>query len=507
MASPGTASAAQDTCTWTGATDGDIDDATNWTGCDNGTLPEDGDDLDFPIGVTTYAINWNLPVTPRHITVDSSTYEFDGTQIILSGTLNAFSSATYNSTVIFQNNTGQTGLNVQSGTPVFNAGITFNVTGSGFVSIFTTSSILNLPAMSGTTPNLYIRGNPTAPVERYNLASGNTFTATNTYISDAEAICSSVDCFGNASNTVTVADAGVSTYSQLTIDTPAFGYGIIANNFGATDLGQRIRVMQDATLSGDFTATSLATVNIDSGATATFSGAINNNAIVDVHGSSSSSSQAVFTGDATGGSQIALTNVTGLFNGTNSNISSYVYLFADSVVGGTGTALAGIQSAVGNNTTLTPGTSPGCLSSGFYTDNALSEFVVEIAGTTACSGYDRLTLTGAATLNDVALSLNISGGPYAVGTVFNVIDADSVAGTFSGLADGATFTAGGHTLRVNYTADSVTLTVLAAPAVTTPESPELSETGQTNLITAAICAAIILVALAAGIKRSPKTEL
>src|SRR6187402_2016960 len=46
--SPLVVSAAADTCTWTGATNGNWSTGTNWTGCDNSGVPENGDTLVFP---------------------------------------------------------------------------------------------------------------------------------------------------------------------------------------------------------------------------------------------------------------------------------------------------------------------------------------------------------------------------------------------------------------------------------------------------------------------------
>ena len=42
------ASAAADTCTWTGTASSNWNNAGNWTGCDNGNLPENSDSLYFP---------------------------------------------------------------------------------------------------------------------------------------------------------------------------------------------------------------------------------------------------------------------------------------------------------------------------------------------------------------------------------------------------------------------------------------------------------------------------
>lgn len=496
------AHAAQDTCTWTGAISGDISDAGNWNGCDNGNLPEDGDDLYFPaLGVTTYTVNWNLPVTPRHITVNDSNYNFGGTQIIMSGTLQVFgaSSPTFQSTVIFQS-TGQTGLNVQGGQPTFNAGITFNVTGGGFASIFTTNSTLTLPAMSGTTTELYIDGNAALPMKTFTLSSGSTLTVTGQVgLWNANIVCQSADCFGNVSNEVNVYSYTDGFYSQLTIDTPTFGYDVTLDHLSGTTSGERLHFAQNATMTGDVSVTSATidpSVTIANGVTATISGNIDIAGPLWVEGADKNTSRLVLTGDATGGSYMDLAGITALFNGTNSFIGNYVRVQGDAVVGGSGAALNGISFQAAG-ATLAPGNSPGCLSTGFFTGITGGQFIVEINGTTACSGYDQLIATGSATLNNTDLVVNLTGGPYTVGTVFTIIDAGSVAGTFGGLADGATITVAGYTLRVNYTADAVTLTVVSVSTVPDGGTPGVPNTGlarsSTGLAVAAFALGVVLL--------------
>jgi hypothetical protein len=63
----------------------------------------------------------------------------------------------------------------------------------------------------------------------------------------------------------------------------------------------------------------------------------------------------------------------------------------------------------------------------------------------------------------------------ADGTVFTILTATSVSGTFNGLADGAVVTVSGVSYRINYTATAVTLTKL---------SGTLASTGSNNPLTA-----------------------
>jgi len=88
--------------------------------------------------------------------------------------------------------------------------------------------------------------------------------------------------------------------------------------------------------------------------------------------------------------------------------------------------------------------------------NAGSIFTQEIAGATACTGYDQTTVVGAVALNGTLTPIVTM--PTVAGNVLTIITAGSVTGIFTGLADNATFVANGRTYRINYTATTVTLT-------------------------------------------------
>jgi LPXTG-motif cell wall-anchored protein len=101
--------------------------------------------------------------------------------------------------------------------------------------------------------------------------------------------------------------------------------------------------------------------------------------------------------------------------------------------------------------------------------SAGSTFIEEIAGTTACTSYDRTNVTGTAALNDATLNIALTTTP-ADGTVFTIVSAASITGTFAGLANGASITANGVTFRINYSTTTVTLTKLTGTATVTPNT-------------------------------------
>jgi len=117
--------------------------------------------------------------------------------------------------------------------------------------------------------------------------------------------------------------------------------------------------------------------------------------------------------------------------------------------------------------TLSPGASPASLFggpgllnvSGNLTLASGSTFVAQIAGMSAGTTYDRVAATGAASLNDASLAANVSYSA-ANGDSFSILTASgTLSGTFNGLPDGALTSSGPYSLRVNYLAHAVTLTV------------------------------------------------
>jgi len=155
-------------------------------------------------------------------------------------------------------------------------------------------------------------------------------------------------------------------------------------------------------------------------------------------------------------------------------------LTAINTVVGSGGTLKG-TGAIGATTvnsggTLSTGNSPGCLTIATLTLNSGSNFNQDIASATACSGYDQTTVTGAASLGNATLNVTPTYTP-AIGAVFTILKADSITGTFNGLADGATITANGITFKIKYTAKEVTLTYQSGILVPNTGLGKLTNTG------------------------------
>jgi YVTN family beta-propeller protein/autotransporter-associated beta strand protein len=164
------------------------------------------------------------------------------------------------------------------------------------------------------------------------------------------------------------------------------------------------------------------------------------------------------TGTATHGGGTTLTQGTLIVNG--SHIPSITV--AGGTLGGNGTAGVVDVAPVG---TISPGDGgPGILhaAAAFLTG---STFVAQINGPVAGTGYDRLDVSGTATLNNATLTLQVGYVPTP-GTVFTILT--HATGTFFGLPEGAVINAGGVRLRLSYhggAGSDVTLTYDLPPTV------------------------------------------
>jgi autotransporter-associated beta strand protein len=150
-----------------------------------------------------------------------------------------------------------------------------------------------------------------------------------------------------------------------------------------------------------------------------------------------------------------------LVNG--SQPQSAVIISNGCTLGGSGT-VGNITCASG--ATVSPGSGTGLLTCSGVTFNSGSKFRVELNGTTPGSGYDQLSIaSGTVALNNATLNATL-GFASAVSNAFTIINKPggaAISGTFSGLAQNATFNISGIPFRISYTGgtgNSVVLTQL-----------------------------------------------
>ena len=140
----------------------------------------------------------------------------------------------------------------------------------------------------------------------------------------------------------------------------------------------------------------------------------------------------------------------------------------------TGTGTVDGTVAVQNGGTLSPGSSPGTLTiNGDLAMVAGSTLVVEINGTTAGIDYDQIIVNGTVDVSSATLSVTHGYTPGSGDTYTFIVNdaADAVTGTFSGISEGSTLSAGGNgtILTASYiggTGNDSTLTSPLMPTVT-----------------------------------------
>ena len=142
------------------------------------------------------------------------------------------------------------------------------------------------------------------------------------------------------------------------------------------------------------------------------------------------------------------------------------------VSGGTLKGTGSIGNLTGTGTgIIAPGNSPGQVTTTNLNLSSGNTLQIEIQGASASpsagTDYDQIVVSSGGTviLGSATLSLS-STFTGSVGTVFTIIDnqgSNPVSGTFSGLADGAVFTANGRDYQISYSggngSNDVTLTV------------------------------------------------
>ncbi|QDT42993.1 Extracellular serine protease precursor [Gimesia alba] len=208
-------------------------------------------------------------------------------------------------------------------------------------------------------------------------------------------------------------------------------------------------------------ATGMLDVNQATATSSTFAGSISGDGSLTKSGAGefTLSGNSSFTGSTT--VQGGLLEVEGTLK------TSDVIVSNGATLGGSGNIDAPVTINAGG--VLSPGSSPGILSTGNLTFAAGSTLNVEIDGTIAGTEYDQIQVAGTVDLTGATLNL-ISTFTAAAGDEFLLIDnddVDAIAGTFAGLAEGTLLTFNGNQVYITYQGgdgNDVALTVNTPPA-------------------------------------------
>ena len=127
---------------------------------------------------------------------------------------------------------------------------------------------------------------------------------------------------------------------------------------------------------------------------------------------------------------VSFTQTAGMTLLNGGTISGSPFNIAGGGLSGNGT----ISGSVTNSGQCSPGASPGTLTiNGNYTQLPTAVLNIEIGGLTAGSQFDRLIVTGAATLNGTLRVTRVNGFQPGAGNSFQVMTFASRSGNFSNL--------------------------------------------------------------------------
>ena len=231
------------------------------------------------------------------------------------------------------------------------------------------------------------------------------------------------------------------------------------------------------------------TLTIAGTGSGTFSGALSGTGNVTLSGAQALTLSGPNTATGTltdNGSSLVIAGATATWPGpVVLNTGSAVGLSSGATVGPL-TVNSGAQVTPGGGGTATANTGNLAFAAG-------SVYHALIGGTSA-GAFSRLNVTGSVTLGGATLSVSPTT-TFPGGTQFLIIDndgVDPVTGTFAGLAEGATFSAGGQSYSITYaggTGNDVVLTAISSTTATTTtlnSSANPSTVGQPVTFTATI---------------------
>jgi autotransporter-associated beta strand protein len=407
-----------------------------------------------------------------------ATVTWGGTNFISAGAALLFGSTTANATLDFQNGLDLAGaartitLTKGSGTGA-EGKISGVISGSAAASALVVTSTNNGRLLLSNGNNSYA-GTTTVNSGALWLGANATSGAGNTVLGSSSTAVS-------IGNTTGALDSSLLSAAPITVSR---NLSVVTGNTGVTTIGGA--TANASTFSGNITlgsATSSGhslTLSAVSGGTVTVSGVIADFAgITGAKGTVTKSGAGIvnltnansYTGaTVVNAGSLFANNSTGSATGTGSASVSN----SGTIFGGSGIVTGAVSIASGAK--LAPGAS-GVGSTAIFRTGALtlssgSNFNVDLNNTTAGSGYDQLSVTGAVDLGG-ALASNLvvtAGGSLTIGQKFFVLlndSSDAVTGTF---AQGTSVTAtNGDIFTINYadngdgTANDISLTFTAVP--------------------------------------------
>ena len=401
--------------------------AGNW----GGTAPNNGDDLVFPAGATSFNPQNDLSgLSVQSITFTGSGYTLTGNAITVTagGTIAAQLPAISDWSVISLPLIvpGATTISLAGSTNATTLNLQGNIQGGGSLTLTGCSDQCTI-GMAGD-----------------NTYSGGTTVATNRLF----IMVQSDTALGTGPVTIPFAVSSTINLGGHTLNNAGFlgGYGISGNG-----------ILNDSgTWSGNITLTEIA--GIGTGGDITISGKISGNyGLTAPTAGSGGTVRLTADNDYTDTTRV---RGSGTLFVMGSQPSSALIIDSASTLAGTG-RVGRVNTNFGR---LSPGMSPGIITTGDLFVASESSLAIEINGAAPGSQYDQVNVVGTVTLSgDLSVTLAYSPTPGSQFTIINNDGADPVSGTFSGLPEGTIFDVGGQSLQISYIGGDGNDVVLTVP--------------------------------------------
>ncbi len=458
------ASAAAQTCTWTGVGgDNKFSTATNWSGCGTGA-PQTGDNVVFDTAdviagsASSAAITndsnpqlakvtiYNGSATPKTIYLSQLTLASNGI-VERTGT----GAGTALIVVGVPNPTDPNGQPTLA--PFVVKGdytlAPYRVDSAGLIveGVLNVNQSSPVPVAAGDATSLYVDG---SSVGGYNISGVKFYLLSNS---------SSV----NVSAPMTLGEGAFLGFLNPGLSSQTWN---ISSNVTINST-QPVPVSVDADLTVKFTGTISDPAKLTRDAASAGQLVIGNTALVAVEKSTD-----VIGTDDTRNISVAEKETTTL---AKDSVVNTVTVYKGGLLKGLGNAKSSIIVYEGGS--IAPGLSPGCITTAMI--NLMGTYQFELSGVDPCSGYDQIKVTDTTqaaapvVLGAESILSTVRMGTFTPkqGQVFTIIDVTGskpVSGTFKGLAEGATFTQNGIVFKISYKGgdgNDVTLTIQNKPTV------------------------------------------
>ncbi len=144
--------------------------------------------------------------------------------------------------------------------------------------------------------------------------------------------------------------------------------------------------------------------------------------------------------------------------------SGPVDVLSPAVLGGNGT----VGKVTSTSGVISPGASPGKLTTGNLACNSTSSLLIELNGT-AATNYDQLSVVGTVNLNGALTPVvNFNSGLSNQFVIIQNDGNDAISGTFSGLPEGGTLNVGNRQFKISYVGGDGNDVVLTQVTSSTP---------------------------------------